>query len=437
MNPTSGAGNLLNRTGRWWNGISWRRRATLIGVIALAPRVLSLFVIGLRTPTLDDTISYDAFARLMMSGWQWFTTPLTVREPLYPAFMALAYALPGNDLITLLVLQVIVEAAACVLVYATLRTLSESVAVIAALFMAFNPEFIGFAALPLRETLITSMVAAFLMTFLLFMRKPGVRRAFICALFFVLLAHTDVRFLPLIVCVPLMALAYMRQLRACVRPVLWFALFVVLLMIPYQIRGYAATGHAVIITDRFLGKWLSRATAQVSAGEDRQAEASGGKRAVWLENWIEKKTAHLEEVTAQERAYFLSGGRPAVARPAVHWFLFREYWRFARFAPEYRPYPDGRFADPWSLRHNLSSSLAIVPFFLLLPFVFLRPSRAMTQVAWPLLIFLGAHAAMHVIVHARARYRIPMEVVTSILMAIAIVNLLEYLRRRRTPPQTT
>ena len=66
----------------------------------------------------------------MMSGWHWFSTPLVVREPLYPAFMAFAYALPGGGIGTLQILQAVIGAAACVAVYATLRLMvSEPIAI--------------------------------------------------------------------------------------------------------------------------------------------------------------------------------------------------------------------------------------------------------------------------------------------------------------------
>lgn len=402
--------------------------AILIGLAALMLRLMIIAVAGRNIHLEGDSFSYDEMARLMMSGWGWFATPLFVREPLYPAFMALAYALPGGGIGTVQVLQALTGAIACVFAYLTLRlAVRESIAVLGAMLIASNLDLLGFTVLPLREILVTALLTAFLMTFILAMLKPGKGRLFICSLCFVLLAHTDVRFLPLVVMFPLMTFAFHRTFAVTIRQTLWFGLFFVLLMVPYQTRGYVAIGKPVIITERFLGKWLDRASKQVSGGEEK----SGDKRKQWLAEWEAKKRAELDAITEEERAFFMAGGRPETNPLSVHWFLFREYWRFARFVPEYRPYPDGRFADPWSLRHNVSSTLSVLPFLVLLPFVFVRAPRASLNIAWPLIIFLGAHAAMHVFVHARARYRIPMEVITSILLAMALVNLWELLRRRR------
>ena len=94
-------------------------------------------------------------------------------------------------------------------------------------------------------------------------------------------------------------------------------------------------------------------------------------------------------------------------------------------------YPDGRFNGPWSRQHNVASSLVVVPFLILLPFVFVGSSKEVGPFVWPFLIFLLTSNLLHVIVHARERYRFPLEVVTSILLGIALINLWQLLMRRR------
>lgn len=430
MKPIVRGSQRLERFLRLGSIPRWRV-AVGLGMVGLLPRLLAVATIG-RTVTIpSDTASYDRFARLMLSGWSWFTTPLFYREPGYPAFMALAYALPGADLVGVQILQAFLGAGTVVVVHLTSRRLlGESAAIVAALFVAFNLNFVGLTISPLRETLVIFGVATFVMTFFNAVSAVDRIRWLWCALSFVLLAHTDVRFLPLVVVVPFMALAYGRNARLAVRQTLWFGIFFVLLMIPYQTRGYLVLGKPVIITENFLGKFSERAISQVFDGGTEITEKAEAHRLAWLRDWESAKRAELDTVTEEERKYFQAGGRPRTDRLGAHWFLFLEYWRFARFKPEYRPYPDGRFADPWSLRHNLSSSVSLLPFLMLLPFVFLRPSDAAKRVAWALLVFLFAHAAMHVVVHARARYRIPMEIITSVLIAIALVNLWEFLKQR-------
>lgn len=408
---------------------SYPRRAVTVGLIALAARLLYVLAAGRNAGIVvgNDALSYDTFARLMMSGWSWVTTPLAIREPLYPAFMVFAYVVPGGEIGALQVLQALLGAAGVVAVYLTLRTLaSEPVALLSAALIAFNPHFVAWTPEPLRENLLIPLLIGFLMTFLLAVTGRRVAWLFFSALLFVLVVHTDVRFLLLAAMFPFMAFAYHRDVKLAIRQTLWLGLFTALLMIPYQVRGYVALGKPVIVTERFLGKWLARSTAVMTDAEDDSKES---KRQAWLHEWEAKKLASIDEISPEERAFFQSGVRPETARLRVHWILFVEYWRFARFQPMYRPYPDGRFEPPWSLRHNLASSAVVVPFLILLPVVFTRRFRKWRPIAGPMLLFLLGSTLLHVLVHARERYRIPLEVVMAIVVAMAIVTLWSSARR--------
>jgi hypothetical protein len=417
----------INWQSRWY-------RALILGGTALALRLLYIALGGggVAVEQGKDFFRYDAFARLMISGWGWITTPWASREPLYPAFVALAYKLPGSEIGTLQLLQALLGAAAVSAAYLALRSLvKESIAVLASMFIAFNLHFIVWSAEPLRENLIIPLLVGFLMVFLIGMANRRILYMFFSAFLYALLVHTDVRFLVMVVVIPVMAFAYHKNPKAAVKQSLWMWLFFFILMIPYQVRGYVAMGKTVIVTQRFLGKWLDRA-AKVSlwTGDG----GTGNKRTAWLNQWEAEKRSKLEQLSPAERQYFLAGGRPDIGTFGVHWTLFKEYWRFARLKPMYRPYPDGRFTRAWSLRHNASSSLVIVPFLVFLPFILLGSSKASRQVAYPLLIFLLAHSMMHVLVHARERYRIPMEVITCILLAMALVNLWSLLMRKKSAP---
>ncbi|MBI4721254.1 MAG: glycosyltransferase family 39 protein [Chitinivibrionia bacterium] len=408
-------------------------KALALGVGALALRLLYVAVAGKHVGILagTDAVSYDRFARLMMSGWHWITTPLAVREPLYPAFMALSYRLPGSEIGTLQLMQALAGALAVVIVYLTLRTmLQERMAVIAAALIALHPHFITYTAEPLRENLIIPLLAAALMLFLLALKNGGEGRWFLCALFFTLLIHTDVRFLPLMAAIPVMAFAWHRRAGLALGQAAWMWFLLAMLMVPYQARCYIAMGKPVIVTERFLGKWLDRAASVVSSNRG----AGGDKRLAWLQEWEAKKRQDLDNVRPEEQAFFLSGGRPETDRLAVHRILFIEYWRFAQLKSMYRPYPDGRFEKPWSAKHTVASGIVMIPFLILLPFVFIGSSASSRRVVYPLMIYLASSSLMHVFVHARERYRIPMEIVTAVLVAVAAANLWRLVRREKPEP---
>jgi 4-amino-4-deoxy-L-arabinose transferase-like glycosyltransferase len=325
--------------------------------------------------------------------------------------------------------QVLLGTAAVVAVYLVLRSLvRESVAFLAALFIALNPHFIIYCAFPFRENLIIPLLVFFLMLLLPAIKKHSIRLFLACAFAYALLIHTDVRFLPLGLTLPFMVLAYHRSLKRAVAQTAWIYLFLFLLMIPYTIRGYAAFGRLIVVTERFLETNLPMMKNRFVA---EKKDATTNKRLEWLREWETEKEMEKDKMKPVEKRYYESGGRPAVDRFGLYWFLFREYWRFARFQPEYRPYLDGRFAGPWSLKHNLASSLVVLPFFLFFPFVWFGSIKEEKRIALVLFLYLLSHMALHVLIHARERYRFPAEVIMAILLAIGLANAWTLWRGRR------
>jgi hypothetical protein len=152
----------------------------------------------------------------------------------------------------------------------------------------------------------------------------------------------------------------------------------------------------------------------------------------WLQRWEATKKDILDLLSKQERAYFLAGGRPAIGQLEVYWAQCLEYWRFLQLAPFYRPYPDGRFAGPWSLRHNISGVLIIVPFLVLSPFSWLRATALERRLLFAIFLFLVAHTLLHVVIHARERYRFHVEVFILTVVAQSLVGLSSWFREWRT-----
>jgi hypothetical protein len=228
-----------------------------------------------------------------------------------------------------------------------------------------------------------------------------------------------------------MFLAYHRSLRRAAAQTAWFYLFLILFMIPYSIRGYVAFDRLIVVNERFLDFSLPLVKDRFDVAKE---DAADDKRVEWLREWEANKEMEKNKFTPEEKRYYESGGRPRVDRFGVYWFLFREYWRFARFEPEYRPYLDGRLAPPWSRKHNLASSLVVLPFFFFLPFVWFGFVREERRVALVLFLFLLSHMALHVLVHARERYRFPAEVMMAVLLAIGLANAWTFVRSRFNKP---
>ncbi len=416
-------------TGPASRAISPGRRALALAVLALALRAAYALGPG-RSAGIEpgmDAVEYDAFARLMLSGWHWFTTPIAAREPLYPALMAFAYALPGPDLGMLKALQVLLGTLTVPLFYLGLRPLvREPVALLAAGLVAVSPHFVPWASLPLRENLVIPLLALFFLASVHLAREFRWSRLFLATLGLVLLIHTDTRFLPYLFVLPVLLFAVNHAWRPTLRAWGWSALVFVVLMVPYQLRGPIAFGRPVIVSDRVLDQWLPLIDARWSTSKDSTGLEPG--REAWLHRWEEDKRRHLAGLAPAERAYFLAGGRPEIGRAATYWSQFLEFWRFARFSIAYRPYPDGRVAWPWSKRHLVTSALVLLPFFVLLPFAWRGATRMEHRVFQAILVMLVAHTILHVVVHARERYRIPFELFTGTVVAMSLVNLATWRR---------
>lgn len=392
---------------------SVKSRALLLFALALAARAALLLLagrgVGIEPGT--DAVSYDRFARLMLAGPGWVAAPLAEREPLYPAFMALAYLLPGPDVPWLQALQAILGASTCSLLYLGGRAMiGEGGAIIAALLLGFNPHYLFYAAFPLRENLVVALLVASFLSLAWACRRAGRGPLLLAALAYASLIHTDVRFLPLALCLPLVVLFLDRSGQVVGRSLL-YALFLLVLLIPYQVRSSLALGKPVVVTERFMGQWLPLVGKRYRECEDKES---------WLASW-QKRKMNSATLSPRERALLLSGSRPALNRWGIYRYHFLEYWRFLRLSSSYRPYPDGRFEPPWSLRHNLASSIALLPFFFLIPFAL--GSRRHRRVVSAVLAFVAAHMVLHVLVHARERYRIPVEGLLGIVTAVGAVEL--------------
>lgn len=404
-------------------GPGWRRAVALaIGALVLRVAYVLLAGHGSGIEPGMDAVEYDAFARLMLSGWHWFTTPLAAREPLYPFLMAVSYALPGPESGMLKAVQILAGAITAPIVYLGLRPLArESVALVAGALVAISPHFVPYAALPYRENLVIPLLTGFFLFAVHLAVEFRWSRVAGCALSLVLLVHTDTRFLPYIFVLPALLLAVNHGWRATARAWGWTLLVFVVLMVPYQIRGPLAFGRPVIVSDRVLEQWLPLLGARWSTSESGVGHEPG--RSAWLLQWEAEKVRTLAEVTPEERAYFLAGGRPEIGRLPTYWAQFLEFWRFGRFSIAYRPYPDGRVALPWSKRHLVTSGLVMIPFFILLPFAWWGTPPTERRLLQAILVLLVVHTLLHVVVHARERYRIPVEVFTGAVIAISLVNL--------------
>ena len=406
-----------------------RRRAALLFAAALLVRLAAIPLSEHpEIRPLTDAVQYDEMARAFVAG-EWLT-PLVVREPGYPAFLALAYALPGPEIPVRHALQSLLGAAVPALLYLGLAPfLRERVRLVAALAIAGNLHLIRQTALPLRENLVAALAAIALVALLRALHRPSAARLAGAALALSMLAHTDARFLALLATIPLVA-RLGGESRAW-RSTVWIVAVSLALLVPWAMRTHAATGRVILLSERTLDKWLPRAFPETGDGAE-------GTPRQWLAGWERATESRRDGMSAEERAAFDAGVRPATGRLATYGFRWLEYWRFARTAPAYFPWPDGRFAPSWSTRHHAASALTLVPLLAFLPFFLCRAPSRERGVLLAIAALVLTHAILHVIVHARERYRIPIEPWLAVLAASGAVGVLQSIRTSlRTPEIAT
>jgi hypothetical protein len=375
--------------------------------------------VGTPVPPGTDAVSYDAFARAILAGTGWILNPgpELFRPPVFPMILAAQYALFAGNMTLVQLSQALVGAASVVLVYEFgRRHVGRAPALWAAAWLLLNPLHLDFTGKLLRENWLVLLQVGFVASLL---ARDGVRPGGLArsALLLTLLIHMDSRYLFHLPFVPAFLLLALddgsdrpitgRRIVRTLRPAALLLGFVLLFSAPWALRNALAYDHPVLVDPRVLDRWGGRARTAV-AGEAQTAETM-------MAEFEAKKSARFDSLKAEERAAFAAGVRPRYGQPHKALFNFTEFWRVAHFGREYRPFPDTRFAGPWSLEHNLSS---LVFMGLLVPAFLLGMGRGLLAGGRAVLV-MGAvivvHTLLHVVVHSVTRYRLPVEPLVALI----------------------
>jgi 4-amino-4-deoxy-L-arabinose transferase-like glycosyltransferase len=140
------------------------RRFDFPVIIALAA-VLRFAMFSLWTPVLvTDAADYDRLARGLLEGRGYVNTagvPTSWRPPLYPVFVAMAYAVSDGSMAFVRLIQIGVDLGTVACVYAITRSLfTRAVALVAAICVAMNVGTAAATSRLLSETLFTAFLVA-------------------------------------------------------------------------------------------------------------------------------------------------------------------------------------------------------------------------------------------------------------------------------------
>lgn len=398
-------------SGAWL--VEYRRRIlVVVFVAALVVRVaVTLAVFSNDSEISGDMKSYHDYATAIVDG-DWLGHPVSYREPGYPLFVAAVYALTGGSQLAARLANAILGALTCLGIYALARRVFKKgvfgtgVALASASWFAIYFHSVHYAAYLLRESLVTLLLIAFLIP--LFDAARGenrMRSAVVAAFAYVLLVHTDGRFLfhaPFAILYLLVASAGGWRRGAMVAVVL--AVVIGAGMIPWQARNYHVYHRIVLINTRTMvmdSPWREDSTPPPAVA------------------WLEPPPPDTREGVRR-----LHGVRKAL-------YDFTEFYRVFRFRGEVRN-NSNTWERPWSAFHNWSSILmygTLVPFFI---FGYWRILRHRMVEAYILVLPVLAHTLLHVLKWGRDRYRTPIEPMLIIVAMYALALAVAWWHSRRT-----
>ena len=166
----------------WWtrDGVV----ASFVFGIALVVRLLHFREISLHDPfftigSVDGQI-YDEWARQLLAG-DWLGKGVLYLGPLYPIFIAAVYSVFGEDLPVLKLVQAVLGAATCVLVWGLARELFDRrVAALSGMIAALYGMLIFYGGTVMLVNLQVPLVLACGWSALRALRRPGFARWALC-----------------------------------------------------------------------------------------------------------------------------------------------------------------------------------------------------------------------------------------------------------------
>lgn len=407
----------------------------------------------------DDQGSYWQFAQAFLTDTSWLTAHINHRPPAYPMFLALVSALfgPGRNFISILLVQCIISSISVIIIYSLAKKIfNKQTAVLASVWAAIYPLYLYYCGFILRETILIFLLLVFVLLLIKYLEENKRSLIIFLGVIYALLIHADPRFLFHLPFIVLYLYIGLRTFKKSVKEFAIFVLMVLLCSLPWAIRNFLTYKNTFVLIDTStLGTWSKKAVTNVSTGIGEQRTKESTMRPDPLEKFEEiKKKAIVsykvsrEKNTADNDQYILSdegisseeelkafesGIRPTFDIPHLYLYHFIEFWRFARFKPDYNPYPDLRFENSWSLRRNVVGILftGILFPFLLAGIIFSLKQR--NRYAIIVCSIMIIHTFLHIFVHARERYRMPIE---GFIFMFAFYCILEIISKYRALKRT-
>jgi len=428
-----------------------QKRILLILVIFFLLRVIAVGFIGRRAALSNDSIQYNYYATTILKNFDWLKSSYfkgARREPGYPVFLASVYFFLGKEnFLAVYIAQSLMSTLTVFIIYKlALKIFTERAAFMSFIWAGVYGFYMWFAAAIMRETLIIFFLILlfYLLHACLTDSACRKRKIFAASLIFVLLAHTDSRYLYLLPCIGILFIIYQSFLKGA-RNFCVFLLLAVVLSAPWAIRNHIAYDKFVFINDMYgdLGH-----TSIKGLKETRNYLYMGEINTIWKnpdypteEERISVRKGRNPKNRSADEVFAIKKGACATATFwGRKWFNLRELWRPFMVYGIYEPYNNCSFIR-WSFRHNIFS---IIFYGLLLPFVaigIIGFAAKGNKDIWLLLLPVFFHTLFHVVTWGEYRYRIPIDSFLIILGGFGIAVVGEFftgasrhLKRSTIPP---
>jgi len=235
-----------------------------IAVSAFLLRVISIFVVE---PSLtSDPLMYHNLARSLLENGTYTLggTVTAYRPPGYPFFLAALYALPGSDILAVRLVQSMVDALVCVLVFRLGRRIySSKEGVAAAVILAVYTPYILYSQALFSETLFTFLLLLLLDSLVSRSEERG------GAITAGILLGLGTFLKPVMIIFPAILVLWNRlrgdHTGRALKRALLVSLFLVITVSPWLVRNRVSLGEWVFTTNGGVNLWIGNNPAATGA----------------------------------------------------------------------------------------------------------------------------------------------------------------------------
>jgi 4-amino-4-deoxy-L-arabinose transferase-like glycosyltransferase len=238
---------------RWWSLLKWldntsNSRTILVGllVLALLLRLTAALILPIDYRLRDDAVEYVSVAQHVLNDGIYGEepgVPYAVVPPAYPLFIAGVFALTGQSLMAVRLVQVVFGVVAVFLTYlAGKYAFSELVGLGAALICAIYPPFVVYVAPYMTEALYIPLFTLYLAFLVHSLKKPSDKNIALAGVGFGLAMLTKETLIAFPLTLPVIFWWAKFSFRQTLRYVIVFAAVTRLVLSPWLMRNCLTLG---------------------------------------------------------------------------------------------------------------------------------------------------------------------------------------------------